>query len=83
MYIRHMQGKELVLPGKTEGVQRHVSTARVETGRGVCLRLREVSVTIISWPKGRSDLKQGLLTNEAWYVDSPGQSQSPMMSEEY
>ena len=60
-----MLGKELVVPRKNGGVQRHVSTVRVEAGGGVRLRLRKVSVTIVSGPKNQSDLKQGLLTDGA------------------
>ena len=45
--------------------QSRAHTARVETGMEVRLGLREVGVAIISWPKNQSNLKQGLLTNEA------------------
>jgi len=41
-----MLGKELVVSGKPEGVQCHISTTRIKAGGGVCLKLREVSVTI-------------------------------------
>jgi len=49
--------KELVVFGKPEGVQCHISATRVEAGGGVCLRLGEVSVTIVRGPRNGSDSK--------------------------
>ena len=51
-----MSSKELVVFGKPEGVQCHISAARVEAG-GVYLKLREVSVAIVSGPRNESRLQ--------------------------
>jgi len=52
--------KELVVFRKREGVQYHISPICVEVGGGVCLRLGEVSVTIVRGPRNESDSKTRL-----------------------
>ena len=64
-YGRRMLGKELVVFGKPEGGQCHVSTVRVEIGGGVCLRLKSQCRNRKGGLRNESHSKQGLLTDEA------------------